>query len=113
MDEGRTDARSSLRLATFVTEYYEPYSRGNLKPSTVHGYSKLWESLSPRVGEVRLLDFGTVDAANMLAHFASEVGDAVRSNTRSRSLAVFSLTLKTSEYSTGLTPYRAQSFRER
>ena len=70
LNEGRTDARSSLTLAAFVGEYYEPYTRGSLKPSTVHGYSKLWEALSPRVGEVRLRDFRTVDAANMLAHFA-------------------------------------------
>jgi integrase len=69
-NEGRTDARSSLALAAFVGDYYEPYARGNLKPSTVHGYSKLWETLSPRVGDVRLRDFRTVDAANMLAHFA-------------------------------------------
>lgn len=70
LNEGRTDARSSLTLAAFVAEYYEPYARGSLKPSTVHGYSKLWEALSPRVGEIRLRDFRTVDAANMLAHFA-------------------------------------------
>lgn len=70
LNEGRTDARSSLTLVAFVGEYYEPYTRGSLKPSTVHGYSKLWEALSPRVGEVRLRDFRTVDAANMLAHFA-------------------------------------------
>jgi integrase len=70
LNEGTTDARSSLTLAVFVAEYYEPYARGNLKPSTIHGYSKLWEALSPRVGDVRLRDFRTVDAANMLAHFA-------------------------------------------
>jgi len=70
LNGGRTDARSSLSLAAFVGEYYEPYTRGNLKPSTVHGYSKLWEALSPRLGDVRLRDFRTVDAANMLAHFA-------------------------------------------
>src|SRR5439155_17750849 len=60
LNEGRTDARSSLTLAAFVSEYYEPYARGSLKHSTVHGYSKLWEALSPRVGEVRLRDFRTV-----------------------------------------------------
>jgi len=32
LNEGRTDARSSLTLATFVAEYYEPYARGSLKP---------------------------------------------------------------------------------
>ena len=44
LNEGRTDARSSLSLAAFVSEYYDSYIRENLKPSTIHGYSKLWES---------------------------------------------------------------------
>ena len=72
LNEGRTDARSSLTLADFVAEYFEPYARENLKPSTAHGYSKLWETLSPRVGELRLRDFKTVDAANMLTYFAGK-----------------------------------------
>ncbi len=70
MNEGRTDARSSLTLAAFVSEHYDPYARENLKPSTVHGYSKLWETLCPRVGEIRLRHFKTVDAANTLTYFA-------------------------------------------
>src|SRR6266404_4432715 len=71
LNEGKTDARSSLTLAAFVSEYYDPYIRENLKPSTVHGYSKLLEdALCPRVGEIRLRDFKTVDAANTLTYFA-------------------------------------------
>jgi integrase len=73
LNEGRADARSSLTLATFVAEHYDLYARENFKPSTVHGYSKLWRSaLCPRVGEVRLRDFKTVDAANTLAYFAGK-----------------------------------------
>jgi integrase len=73
LNEGRTDARSSLTLAAFVSEHYDPYSRENFKPSTVHGYSKLWkDALCPRVGEIRLRDFKTVDAANTLAYFAGK-----------------------------------------
>lgn len=73
LNEGRTDARSSLTLATFVSEHYDPYARENFKPSTVHGYSKLWrDALCPRVGEIRLRDFKTVDAANTLAYFAGK-----------------------------------------
>jgi hypothetical protein len=61
LNEGRTDARSSLTLAVFVSEYYGAYIRENLKRSTVHGYSKLWEdALCPRVGEIRLRDFKEV-----------------------------------------------------
>jgi len=73
LNEGRTDARSSLTLALFVSEYYDPYARENFKPSTVHGYSKLWrDALCPRVGEIRLRDFKTVDAANTLSYFAGK-----------------------------------------
>src|SRR5215470_751373 len=72
LNEGKTDARSSFTLATFVAEYYEPYVRENLKPSTTHGYTKLWENLSPRVGGIRLRDFKTVDAANLLATLAAK-----------------------------------------
>jgi len=73
LNEGRTDARSSLTLAVFVSEYYDPYIRENLRPSTVHGYSKLWkDALCPRVGEIRLRDFKTVDAASTLTYFAGK-----------------------------------------
>lgn len=37
LNEGRMDARGTLTLALFVTEYYEPYVKQNLKPSTVNG----------------------------------------------------------------------------
>ncbi len=73
LNEGRTDVRSSLSLASFVREYYEPYSRENFKPSTVHGYLKLWkDALCPRVGEIRLRDFKTVDAANLLGAYTAK-----------------------------------------
>ena len=62
------DARSSLTLAAFVNEYYDPYARENFKPSTVHGYSKLWkDALCARVGQIRLRDFRTADAATTLS----------------------------------------------
>src|SRR6266704_4270423 len=70
LNEGRTDARSSLTPAAFVSGHYDPYARENLKPSTVHGYAKLGETLCPRVGEIRLRHFKTVDAANTLTYFA-------------------------------------------
>ena len=73
LNEGKTDARSSLSLAEFVSEYYDPYVRENLRPSTVHGYTKLWkDALCPRVGEIRLRDFKTVDAANTLSYYAAK-----------------------------------------
>jgi integrase len=73
LNEGRVDARSTLRLSAFVDEFYLPYARDSFKPSTVHGYTKLWkDSLSANVGDIRLRDFKTVDAANLLAAFATK-----------------------------------------
>lgn len=73
LNEGRTDARGTLTLALFVTEFYEPYARESFKPSTVNGYTKLWrDALCPRVGEIRLRDFKTIDAANMLTGLAAK-----------------------------------------
>lgn len=73
LNEGRADARGTLSLSAFVDEFYLPYARESFKPSTVHGYSKLWnDSLSARVGEIRLRDFKTVDAANVLNIFATK-----------------------------------------
>jgi hypothetical protein len=72
LNEGRTDARSTLSLKAFMDEYYLPYAKETFKPSTLHGYTKLWkDSLSARVGEIRLRDFKTVDAANLLTVFAT------------------------------------------
>jgi len=71
LNEGRTDARSTLTLALFVRDYYLPYGRESFKPSTIHGYTKLWrDTLCPGVGEIRLRDFKTVDAANLLTALA-------------------------------------------
>jgi integrase len=73
LNEGRSDARSTLTLALFVSEYYLPYGRESFKPSTIHGYTKLWrDALCPRVGEIRLRDFKTVDAANLLTTLAGK-----------------------------------------
>ena len=73
LNEGRTDVRSSLTLAAFVSEHYDPYARENFKSSTVHGYSNPWiDALCPRVGQIRLRDFRTVDAANTLSYFVGK-----------------------------------------
>ncbi len=73
LNEGRMDARSSLTLAAFVNEYYDPYARENFKPSTIHGYSKLWkDALCARVGQIRLRDFRTADAATTLSYFVTK-----------------------------------------
>jgi hypothetical protein len=35
LNEGRTDARSSLTLALFVSEYYDPYARENFSHTSL------------------------------------------------------------------------------
>ena len=71
-NEGRTDARSSLTLAAFVEDFYLPYGRENLKPSTIHGYTKLWrDALCSQVGAIRLRDFKTLHTANTLSVLAA------------------------------------------
>lgn len=86
INKGKSDASSSITLTTFVSEFYDPYVRENFKPSTAHGYFKLWKgAICPRVGHIRLRDFRTVDAANMLAVFATR-GRGRRSLQHAKSL---------------------------
>jgi integrase len=73
LNEGRTDVRNSLSLAIFFSDYYDPYIRENFKPSTVHGYAKLWkDALCPQLGDIRLRDFKTLNAANAISYFAAK-----------------------------------------
>jgi hypothetical protein len=73
LNESRADVRSTLTLANFVSNFHLPYAQESLKPSTHHGYLKLWQrSLAPRVGEIRLRDFRTVDAAKLLKALAGK-----------------------------------------
>ena len=90
LNEGRMDARSSLTLATFVREHYDPYTRENFKPSTTHGYSKLWkDALCARVGQIRLRDFKTVDAATTLSYFAAKGGRSSLKHAKSLLSGIF------------------------
>ena len=68
LNAGRVDARSTASLTQFVeSEDYKSHLR-DLKPSTQHGYAKLWNKhLKLRLGVIVLRDFRTVDAANVLA----------------------------------------------
>ncbi len=61
LNEGRTDARSTMTLARFVEHHYQPeYVDIELKPSTRNGYNKLWDTLAelaPHLGSIALRDF--------------------------------------------------------
>lgn len=71
INAGRVDPRSTMAISQFVEGYYLPFGRENFKPSTIHGYEKLWRArLKPYLGPKSLRDFRTVDAANLLSDLA-------------------------------------------
>jgi hypothetical protein len=84
LNEGRTDARSSLTLATFVAEFYDPYARQSFKPSTVHGYSKLGMTLFvPELVRFGFAISKQLTRRTCLQHLRAQDGVGVRSNMRS------------------------------
>lgn len=73
-NNGRADARGTLSVAAFGRDYWLPWIEENCKPSTIHGYKKLWEQLEPRLERLALRDFRTVHAAELLATLHAENG---------------------------------------
>jgi integrase len=69
-----------------------PFVEENFKPSTVAGYKHLWgHYLSPRLQNVVLRDFRTVDAANLMAnlHRAHNIGRTMLKHFKSFLSGVF------------------------
>ncbi len=66
LNEGRSDARCTMLISGFVERHYIPYVRENLKPSTSHGYERLWGDIALLIGGMELRDFRTVNAAELL-----------------------------------------------
>jgi integrase len=67
LNEGRVRAESTMAIAKFVENHCLPFVEENLRPSTAAGYKYLWEAyLASRLDQTALLDFRTVDAANLL-----------------------------------------------
>ena len=83
LNEGRTDARGTLTLALFVAEFYEPYARENLKPSTVNGYTKLWDVLARVLARFGFETSKQWMLRTCLQPSLRKVFDAVHSNTQS------------------------------
>jgi len=68
VNAGRVKPESAMTIADYGDNYWLPWVRENCKPSTVAGYKFVWESyLAPRLQTIRLRDFRTHDAANILA----------------------------------------------
>jgi integrase len=75
INEGRARPESTLSVSAFVENCYLPFVRDNYKPSTSIGYQKIWKKhLEPRLREIALRDFRTVDAANLLADAHQKCG---------------------------------------
>jgi len=68
VNAGRVKPESAMTVADYGDNYWLPWVREKCKPSTVSGYKFVWESyLAPRLQTIRLRDFRTHDAANILA----------------------------------------------
>ena len=68
LNEGKARPEGTLPVAQFVESYYLPFANENCKPSTYVAYKTQWDSyLAPRLRDIVLRDFRTVDAATVLA----------------------------------------------
>lgn len=85
---------STLTVAQYGEEYWLPWTEENCKPSTVNGYKRFWEAyLSPRLQDVTLRDFRTVDAANILdaLHRSTACGRTMLKHAKSILSGIFTL----------------------
>ena len=67
-NEGRERPESTLKVGDYAENYFLPYAKSELKPSTYHGYAGIFKTyLKPRLASISLRDFRTVDMTNLLA----------------------------------------------
>src|SRR5215475_11422916 len=68
INAGRVSPESTLSLKDYGENSWLPWVRENCKPSTIAGYETRWyRYIAPRVADIALRDYRTVDAANLLA----------------------------------------------
>jgi integrase len=73
LNNGRATPEATLTIAEYGDQHFMTWAERELKPSTVHGYQKLWKKyLRPRLGDVSLRDFRCVHATNLLATIHGE-----------------------------------------
>jgi integrase len=92
LNEGKTRPEGTLSVSQFVQDHYLPFGEENFKPSTIAGYKKMWEAyLSPRLTNILVREFRTVDAANLLAdlHRKHDLGRATLKHIKSFLSGVF------------------------
>jgi len=66
INAARLCPEGTLTVSEYGENFWLPWVRENLKPSTVKGYEKLWRVLSPHLEKISMRDFRTVNAANLL-----------------------------------------------
>jgi integrase len=68
LNASTTQAESSLSVVYFVENFYLPYVKTNLKPSTYKDYAKdiFLKHLKTRLGDIRLRDFRTVSGQRII-----------------------------------------------
>jgi len=94
INSGKVKPESTLTVAEFAEGHWLPWARDNCKPSTVAGYETLWKTyLAPRLQEISLRDFRTVDAANLFAeiHRQHGIGRTTLLHCKSRLSGIFTL----------------------
>jgi integrase len=68
INEVRESPESTLTVADYTENHFLPYAKSELKPSTHHGYAGIFKTyLKPRLANIALRDFRTVDMTNLLA----------------------------------------------
>jgi len=73
VNQDRLCANSRITLTTFVEGLYLPWTKEERRASTSTGHRQIWINLlRDRVGELRLREFRTVDASQMLRAVAKE-----------------------------------------
>jgi integrase len=66
-------AASTLTIAAYWADYFLPFAKRELKPSTIHGYQALWKMyLGPRLADTIIGDFRCVTATQLLAAIHEE-----------------------------------------
>ena len=75
LNAGTAAPESTLSVADYANDFWLPWTKENCKDSSAYGYEHFWKYyLEPRLRDVRLRDFRTFDAANLLADLHRSTG---------------------------------------
>jgi integrase len=67
LNSGQVQAQSSLPVVTFIADYYLPFVKRELRPSTFVDYTTIFRAhVKSRLGDIRLRDFRTVHAQKLM-----------------------------------------------